>query len=324
MLLKYCNNCGNKLHENQKYCSKCGKSTESANSENNNNGRKVIMMVLIILVFLILIAGLIFGGYKLFLQNDNSNLSHESSSKSYINKIENNRAKNDENEKQIGEDSLPSIDVLTESFSTDFMNEDHREGFASISLGMSKAQVKSKFGEPNETVTVAGMSAERYGSIAVHYDNETVDRYFIVPETDTTVYQFTSQHGEPTMKADEGGIVYDDNPHNSFSIKVYVDESGKVTGIENVEAVPRSDVGSSDDSDDNEDSSEKIANKSDAESAAIRVLGFSDVDIWVHSVTDEGEEFRVNYGKENEDRAHRYVLINKETGMATGDTTGEE
>lgn len=279
------------------------------------------MMVLIILVFLTLIAGLIFGGYKLFLQNDNSNLSHESSSKSHSNNTESNRAKEDENGKQIEEDGLPSMDVLTESFNTDFMNEDHREGFTSISLGMSKSEVKSKFGEPNETVTVAGISAERYGSIAVHYDNETVDRYFIVPENDTTVYQFTSQHGEPTMKADEGGIVYDDNPHNAFSIKVYVDESGKVTGIENAEAVPRSDV---DSSDDNEDSGEKIANKSDAESAAIRVLGFSDVDIWVHSVTDEGEEFRVNYGKENEDRAHRYVLINKETGMATGDTTGEE
>ncbi|WP_428836194.1 zinc ribbon domain-containing protein [Staphylococcus pseudoxylosus] len=39
VLLKYCNNCGNKLQERQRFCDKCGKSVSVDNKVTNNNSR---------------------------------------------------------------------------------------------------------------------------------------------------------------------------------------------------------------------------------------------------------------------------------------------
>ncbi|MGW7862066.1 zinc ribbon domain-containing protein [Staphylococcus xylosus] len=318
--MKYCNNCGNELQHEQRFCDKCGKSVDHLNMNANsnsvnsptpkNNGGKIAIIIITIVVFLMLVAGLLFGAYKLFWDNGNSKLN-----------IFNNSHQNS-NSKSNGSstDATPSIDILTKSFNSSFLNEDNRHGYEGVNIGTSKDEINNKFGSSEGEVTIAGTTAEKYGNVALHYDNDKVDRYFVVPSNDISIQQYTSYHGEPTMKADEGGLIYDDNPDNAFTIKVYVNEYGNVTGIESVDQIQRNDSSSSDDG----DFKYGITSKDKAKNAAIKTLAYDDVDIWVHSVTDEGDEYRVNYGKDNEDRAHRYVLINKATGMATGDTTGDE
>lgn len=319
--MKYCNNCGNRLQDGQMFCGNCGNKIVNGNQSesnvrytNNNqlkppnkNGGKIAMIIITILVFLLLVAGLLFGAYMYFIDNGDSSSNDTNSSTQKSETSDSNNS---------GES--PSIDIMSGSFNANFMNQDNRDGFEGVALGMSKSDIENKFGESESSVNIAGSSAEKHGNIAVHYDNDTVDRYFVIPD-DVNYKQFTSYHGEETTKADEGGLIYDDNPDNNYSIKVYTDEYGDVTGLENVDQIQRNDS----DSSEQENFSEGVSSKSEAEDAAINALAFADVDIWVHSVTDEVNEYRVNYGKENEDRAHRYVLVNKETGMTTGDTTGE-
>ena len=87
-----------------------------------------------------------------------------------------------------------------------------------------------------------------------------------------------------------------------------------VLAIENVDQLPSN---SSDDSDSNE-----VSSKSEARAIANDVLDSSD---WIHSV-DEGEfSYRVNYGRENEDRVHRAIIVEKvmvvpQNGMAMSGT----
>ncbi len=318
--MKYCNNCGNKLQGNQRFCDNCGKNVNHFNKaintsninyqEPKNNGGKIAIIIISILTFLILVAGLLFGAYKLFWDNGSSD------SNIFNNSPQSSNSKS--NSRNLA--NAPSIDILTKSFNSNFLNEDNRQGYEGVKIGMNKDDISNSFGPSDDEITVAGTTAEKHGNIAVHYDNDIVDRYYVVSSNDISIQQYTSYHGEATMKADEGGLIYDDNPDNAFTIKVYVNEYGNVTGIESVDQIARDDSSSGD----VRDFSEGISNKAEAETAAIKTLSYSDVDIWVHSVTDEGEEFRVNYGKDNENKAHRYVLINKETGMATGDTTGDD
>lgn len=115
------------------------------------------------------------------------------------------------------------------------MNEDNRHGYEGINIGMSKDDINNKFGTSDGNITIAGITAEKHSNVAVHYDTNKVDRYFVIPSYDISIQQYTSYHGETTMKADEGGLIYDDNPDHSFTIKVYVNEYGNVTGIESVD-----------------------------------------------------------------------------------------
>ncbi|MFQ3843375.1 hypothetical protein AABD41_01855 [Staphylococcus pseudoxylosus] len=151
---------------------------------------------------------------------------------------------------------------------------------------MKKEEVKSKFGSANGEITIAGTTAEKHGNVAVHYDNDKVDRYFVVPSNDISIQQYTSYHGEETMKADEGGLIYDDNPNNAFTIKVYVNKYGNVTGIESVD---------------------------------------QDDDYWFHSVDESKGVYRVNYGRGNASHAHDAIYIDQKTGNITeNDPNGED
>ncbi|RIM84430.1 zinc ribbon domain-containing protein, partial [Staphylococcus xylosus] len=222
--MKYCNNCGNKLQEGQRFCDKCGRDVNGANNNvklqppRKNNGNKMAIIIITVLVFLILIAGLLFGAYKLFWDNDNSKLNI------FNNSHQNGNSKSNSSSTGVS----PSIDILTKRFNSSFLNEDNRNGYEGVNIGMSKDEIINKFGSSDGEITIAGATVEKYGNIAVHYDNGVVDRYFVVPSNDISIQQYTSYHGEETMKADEGGLIYDDNPNNAFTIKVYVNEYGNV------------------------------------------------------------------------------------------------
>jgi len=317
VFLKYCNNCGNKLQEGQRFCDKCGRDVNGANNNvklqppRKNNGNKMAIIIITVLVFLILIAGLLFGAYKLFWDNDNSKLN-----------IFNNSHQNDNSKSNSSSTGVsPSIDILTKSFNSSFLNEDNRNGYEGVNIGMSKDEIINKFGSSDGEITIAGATVEKYGNIAVHYDNGVVDRYFVVPSNDISIQQYTSYHGEETMKADEGGLIYDDNPNNAFTIKVYVNEYGNVTGIESVNQIERNDSSHSGDNltDGN------ITSDSEAEKIGKDYLSEKYDDYWFHSVDEYKGVYRVNYGKGNASHAHDAIYIDQKTGNITeNDPNGED
>ncbi|WP_336946528.1 hypothetical protein [Staphylococcus xylosus] len=186
---------------------------------------------------------------------------------------------------------------------------------------MSKDEIINKFGSSDGEITIAGATVEKYGNIAVHYDNGVVDRYFVVPSNDISIQQYTSYHGEETMKADEGGLIYDDNPNNAFTIKVYVNEYGNVTGIESVNQIERNDSSHSGDNltDGN------ITSDSEAEKIGKDYLSEKYDDYWFHSVDEYKGVYRVNYGKGNASHAHDAIYIDQKTGNITeNDPNGED
>lgn len=317
VFLKYCNNCGNKLQEGQRFCDKCGRGVNGANNNvklqppRKNNGNKMAIIIITVLVFLILIAGLLFGAYKLFWDNDNSKLNI------FNNSLQNGNSKSNSSSTGVS----PSIDILTKSFNSSFLNEDNRNGYEGVNIGMSKDEIINKFGSSDGEITIAGATVEKYGNIAVHYDNGVVDRYFVVPSNDISIQQYTSYHGEETMKADEGGLIYDDNPNNAFTIKVYVNEYGNVTGIESVNQIERNDSSHSGDNltDGN------ITSDSEAEKIGKDYLSEKYDDYWFHSVDEYKGVYRVNYGEDNASHAHDAIYIDQKTGNITeNDPNGED
>ncbi|WP_238597614.1 hypothetical protein [Staphylococcus edaphicus] len=265
------------------------------------NGGKIIMIIITILVFLLLVAGLIFGAYKLFFENMNISFN------------QNNNSQSNTSSNSSGSGDAPSIDILTESFNTSFMNQDNRQGYEGVEIGMSKDDVKNQLGSADGNLSIVGVTAEKHGNIAVHYDNDKVDRYFVVPNSDITIQQFTSQHGEPTMKAAEGGVVYDDNANNSFTIKVYADENANVTGVENVDAIERN-GGSASNHEGHSGNKEPVISSSRAEEIGKEYLDKRYDDYWFHSVDKANGIYRVNYGKGNASHAHAAIYIDEDTG----------
>ncbi|RIM85084.1 zinc ribbon domain-containing protein [Staphylococcus xylosus] len=317
VFLKYCNNCGNKLQEGQRFCDKCGRGMNDANNNvklqpsRKNNGNKMAIIIITVLVFLILIAGLLFGAYKLFWDNDNSKLNI------FNNSHQNGNSKSNSSSTGVS----PSIDILTKSFNSSFLNEDNRNGYEGVNIGMSKDEIINKFGSSDGERTIAGATVETHGNIAVHYDNGVVDRYFVVPSNDISIQQYTSYHGEETMKADEGGLIYDDNPNNAFTIKVYVNEYGNVTGIESVHQIERNDSSYSGDN----ITDGNITSESEAEKIGKDYLSEKYDDYWFHSVDEYKGIYRVNYGEGNASHAHDAIYIDQKTGNITeNDPNGED
>ncbi|MDE9439971.1 hypothetical protein EWS82_12810 [Staphylococcus xylosus] len=111
------------------------------------------------------------------------------------------------------------------------------------------------------------------------------------------------------MKADEGGVIYDDNAHNSYTIKVYVNESGKVIGIENVDQIERNDSDTSD--------NDEVDSKYQAKNLADDYLAKKYEDYWIHSVDEYNGVYRVNYGEGNASHAHDAVYIDQANGKIT-------
>ncbi|MCE5090912.1 zinc ribbon domain-containing protein [Staphylococcus devriesei] len=321
--MKYCNNCGNPLEDNQRFCDRCGQRVDYTNYDSNSHSTesrssgvgKIILIIIAILIFLSLIVGLLFGAYKLFLEdkinsfNDSNNSSQSSSSS------------NGENEKNSN--LAPSIDILTTNFNSSFMNADNRHGYEGVSLGMTKNEVNNQLGSSDSDINVDGVSAEKHGNIAVHYDNNIVDRYFVVPNDTISIQQFINQHGKPTLEADNGTIIYDDNTDNAFTIKVYNDGNGNVSGVENIDAIERDDLNSSN-SDDDSNSGKKVTSEAEAEKIGKDYLDnlYGD-DYWYHSVDKWKGVYRVNYGQGAATHAHSAVYINEDTGKISEENPNE-
>ncbi|ALM56973.1 hypothetical protein [Staphylococcus equorum] len=145
-------------------------------------------------------------------------------------------SQSNEHNKEKSNGHTPKIDVLAQQFSTDFMNSDTRHGYYKVSKGMHKDKIEAEFGKSEQTIDMAGVKVVKYGNIGVYYTNHKVSRFFIIPE-DVNVQQFRQVHGTRTINYEKNTMIYDDNPNNKFSVKVYVGQIGEIKGIESIDQV---------------------------------------------------------------------------------------
>lgn len=265
--------------------------------DNNQHKRsgfgKVLIAILAVVILGLLVYGLYFA-YHQFTSHNSSNGTTQSQSS------------NTSDDNAHG----AQIDIFSDTFDQSYIKAPSKDGYAEIYNGMSRSDVETKYGQSNGTIYLQGSTYEKYGDLAVMYDEYDDVSQVIVTPSNITEDDYIEHYGEPDDREDNI-FIYDAYKDNDFSVLVTI-KDGMVLAIENVDQLPSN---SSDDSDSNE-----VSSKSEARAIANDVLDSSD---WIHSV-DEGEfSYRVNYGRENEDRAHRAIIVEKSDG-STSEWDGDE
>jgi predicted SPOUT superfamily RNA methylase MTH1 len=144
----------------------------------------------------------------------------------------------------IQNNQRPTINVLSSEFSENFMNDDNTGGYEGFNIGMTKHEIKSKFGEPNKSVSMDIGNVEKYHNIGIHYGIDgTVSSVYMIPAT-ISVSDFKQFHGDPTVET-ESQLVYDDNTDNGFTVFVNK-ENNEVQSIENTYQVDEDSLNSMD------------------------------------------------------------------------------
>lgn len=331
--MRYCTNCGHKINDNQSFCNNCGtklhesqsntQSNTQSNQPNNqysNHNRiardrevnnrytyhyqdndhhkrsgfgKVLLAILIVAILGLLLYGLYFA-YNQFTGHNSSNDTTQSQS----------------SDTSDSSSEGAQIDIFSDEFDQAYTKSPSTDGYAEIYNGMSRSGVETKYGQSNGTIYLQGSTYEKYGDIAVLYDEHDDVSQVIVTPSNITEDDYIEHYGDPDDR-DGNTLIYDTYKDNDFSVLVTI-KDGMVLAIENVDQLPSN---ASDNSD-----SDEVSSESEAEAIANDVLDSSD---WIHSV-DEGEfSYRVNYGKENEDKAHRAIIVEKSDG-STSEWDGEE
>lgn len=247
--MKYCPNCGNKIENTQVFCNKCGKKLVNSDHKSekdkyqnsqlqhkiSRNGQiergnsKLWAIIVSIIVVILLVVALMFAGYYFYknvvLGNGSINIFQSDSETT-------------QNNQQA------TINVLSSEFSENFMNADNTSGYEGFNIGMSKQEIKSKFGEPDNRISMDIGNIEKYHNIGIYYGiDDTVSSVYILPEA-ISVSDFKQFHGEPTVETEEK-LVYDDNSDNGFTIFVNK-ENGEVQSIENTYQVDEDSLNSMD------------------------------------------------------------------------------
>lgn len=234
-MMKYCPNCGNKLQSDKAFCNQCGTQLENENrknkyrriTENNlksinntqqrkHNKSRTWKIIAIIGAIVILLSTLFFVTYFFYKNviSDNEAINVFKSD-----------SQNNKNKEQT------DVNVLSSNFSENYMNADNTDGYAGINIGMSKNDVKEKFGEPNDSISMDIGNVKKYNNIGVYYGiDKTVSSVYILPENISTT-DFKNFHGEPTIETDSQ-LIYDDNPDNNFTIIINID-GDEIQSIEN-------------------------------------------------------------------------------------------
>lgn len=265
--MKFCTHCGKKLEPDERFCTNCGtevpkkenihseKLITSNNKQNTSHHQKTNkhhstsahrpthsaphrsskkkkpkgLIAIITIIILILIAALIYALLNfVHISDDNKNKAEE-------NKSSQQSQKQETKQEEKKETQTVSIDVNSDDFSENFMNADNSSGYKGFNIGDSKKQIESQFGKPESTMDIRGNDAQKYGNIAVSYDNDdNVDHVFVVP-TDMTTDAFTDFHNTPNEKRMDTWY-YDKNKENSYTIKLYKD-GDHVLAIENIEQI---------------------------------------------------------------------------------------
>lgn len=317
--MKYCTNCGHKINDNQSFCNNCGAKLNDSqtNHQNNHNKiakdrevndryiyhyqdnaqhkhsglRKLLLAILAVVILGILVYGFYFAYHQFTGHNSSNNTTQSQNS--------------DTSDRSA---HGAQIDIFSDTFDQAYTKAPSKDGYAEIYNGMSRSRVETKYGQSNGTIYLHGSTYEKYGDLAVLYDGHNDVSQVIIAPSSITEDDYIEHYNEPDYR--EGNtLIYDTYKDNDFSVLVTI-RDGMVLAIENVDQLPSN---ASDDSD-------EVSSTSEARAIANDVLDSSD---WIHSV-DEGEfSYRVNYGRENEDRAHRAIIVEKSDG-STSEWDGDE
>ncbi|WP_353421480.1 zinc ribbon domain-containing protein [Staphylococcus delphini] len=221
----YCTKCGNALKENQPFCNRCGQPVAARSAVYVESKKSSPWPWIIgIIGVLILLAGLAFAGLQIFKNNS----ANQSASQTQ------NGANTPNSEQVLGHAprAETSVNVLTDSFSADFMNTPSVGGYNGFNVGMTRSQIEQVAGQSTGTVQLYDSTViQKYNNMGVEYDsNDRVSKVYVTPDNVTT-QQFTNFHGGPKIG---GGspMLYDNNPNNGFSIYAHV-RDGYVVAIEN-------------------------------------------------------------------------------------------
>lgn len=219
--MRFCSNCGNEIKGNQKYCNNCGQpvNARSAQYVVVEEKRSVWPWIIGIVGTLILLAGLTFAGLQIYKNIALNQASTQGNSDTAL----------------IDPDNQPtaqtSVDVLTDSFSVNFMKQENVGGYNGFNIGMTRDEVERMAGQSTGTLHMQKGTIIKYQNMGVQYGiDDKVTAVYVTPDNVTT-QQFTSFHNDP----DIGGaspMIYDSNKHNGFSIFVYI-QDGYVVAVQN-------------------------------------------------------------------------------------------
>src|SRR5699024_8165996 len=172
--MKYCPNCGNKIENTQVYSKKYSKKLVNSDNKSEKNkyqnsklqhkisrngqiercNSKLWAIIVSIIVVILLVVALMFAGYyfykNVFLGNSSINIFQSDSETTHDNQ-------------------QATINVLSSEFSENFMNADNTGGYEGFNIGMSKHEIKSKFGEPDNTISMDIGNVEKYHNIGIYY-----------------------------------------------------------------------------------------------------------------------------------------------------------
>lgn len=267
--MKFCTNCGNKLEPNARFCNKCGMKIPESTTSNKqsemttnvqdrkeskrtyvappkpnviaskehhykNKTKKPIGRILIIsIVILALIAALAYAILHFTHIGETQNDTENNNNTQQTQQAQPNNQNESKNNETTNHSKNVKIDVLTDSFHSDFMTKPHLNGYDGFNIGDSKKDIEDKFGDPSDYINVDGLKTAKYGDMAVTYDkHKKVERVYVAP-SNITVEAFKSFFNEPD---EENGDTwyYDADKNNGFTIKVYIDGQ-YIQAIENID-----------------------------------------------------------------------------------------
>ncbi|KIX91201.1 hypothetical protein TP70_03610 [Staphylococcus microti] len=222
--MKYCTKCGHALTENQRFCNNCGQPVNVRPAVYvQEEKRSPWPWIFGIIGVLVLLAGIGFAGFQIY-KNNTANQATQ-------------QAQNDSETPQTpswneAPSAQTSVNVLTDSFSADFMNTPNVGGYNGFKVGMTRSQIEQIAGQSTGMIQLLDSTViEKFNNMGVAYDsNDRVSAVYVTPDNVAT-QTFTNFHGDPKMG---GGspMLYDNNPNNGYSIYVHT-KNGYVVAIQN-------------------------------------------------------------------------------------------
>ncbi|CUT95508.1 zinc ribbon domain-containing protein [Staphylococcus capitis] len=238
----YCSNCGHQLKEGQSFCNQCGAHIRQSyqnhpphynqNHSNYNvqrasrSKKPTGLIILLSLIFIGFIAAMLYGAYyayEHYVKDDDKTSESVQSSPSNT---------NDSKSEQDSTSKGPHIDVFSTAFDKGYMKSASTSGYQGIYTGMTRKEVEEKFGKSDGNVDSSNYTYEKYGNLAVAYENDEVVHVGVAPN-DISEDQFIQKYNEPDDRK-PNQLIYDSNKDNDFSVLVNV-KNGKISVIENVD-----------------------------------------------------------------------------------------
>lgn len=130
-------------------------------------------------------------------------------------------------------------DIMTSSFHSMYMRNDHRFAVDKIKFGMNKDDVEAIYGPSlGKGNDLYGLKTSAlYDVYAVNYDNQNKVRQIVInPHKKITKSEFLKVYANPSSELDYPGntLEYNDNDNNGFKIRAAFDDNDNLIGLAQV------------------------------------------------------------------------------------------